>query len=279
MSKITPHTTVTDLTPEAARRLLANNSFNRPLQNKRITAIARIISEGRWIFNGASIVIDTKSRLLDGQHRCHAVIRANKKARTVLVTGVNPKAFDTIDQGAKRSGADIFHMCGVSNAGAVSASLTYIYQDRKGYTLGSSTNSELPDMNERTKLFDSMPGYEQLVKNVCHYRKDIGGSLPNSVLAGMCYLFQEKHKLATDRFLLDFASRKIAKENNPACVVRSIFDDLKSQGYKVSRQSKCAYLKLAWNAFVAGQHVDEINLPGTLDIPINSLTSRYWLDH
>ena len=51
--------------------------------------------------------------------------------------------------------------------------------------------------------------------------------------------------------------------------------------FKLGSQSQCAYMKLAWNAFAAGERVTEINLPSpaTLDIPIDSVTSRYWVEH
>lgn len=61
--------TITTLTPDAARKLLANNDHNRPLKNDRIHILSRAILEGRWRLNGASIVVDRKGRLLDGQHK------------------------------------------------------------------------------------------------------------------------------------------------------------------------------------------------------------------
>ncbi len=270
---------ITTLTPEAAQRLLANNTFNRPLRARRIQRIAKAITEGRWKFNGATIVVDKSGRLLDGQHRCHAVVSADTGIRTVLVTGVLPSVFDTIDQGAKRTGNDVFHLCGVTHPQIVSSSLTYVWQNRAGITEGTEGGSRGPDMDERISLFDSLPGYEGIVADVCRYQKFMSKLYPLPLLAGMYFLFQEKHKQAAQRFLTGFAGvHEEDSMKNPARLVREVFIDLQEQDYRIGRQAKAAYLKLAWNAFVSGQEVTEIQLLPTLDIPINRLTSQHWLE-
>ncbi len=270
---------ITNLSPNAAQRLLAHNTFNRPLRNKRIQALTDSIIENRWKFNGASIVTDTKGRLLDGQHRCHAVIRAEKAVRTVLVTNVSPTAFDTIDQGAKRTGADIFSLCGVSNPSVVAASLSIIHQHDHGYPEGADGGDTTPDMDQRIALFDSISGYEDIVRHVSHYKRGLANVFPLPMMTGLFYLLRKKHEQAAQKFLLVFAkTHKDASPGNPARVVRKIFTDLIEQDYRLGRQSKCAYVKLAWNSFVAGKQVDSIQLPKTLEIPINKLTSDYWLE-
>jgi len=270
---------ITNLTPDAAQRLLAHNTFNRPLRDKRVRFLAKVIREKRWRFNGASIVVDNKGRLLDGQHRCHAVIRANKSIQTVLVTGVSPKVFDTIDQGAKRGFADIFHLCGVTNPSVVGSSLSVIYQSKHGTPEGTESAATLPDMNERTTLFDSLPGYEELVRDVCRYKTGLSGVFPVPMMAGMYFLFHERHHGAAQQFLAMFGTDDEGADTNPAKVVRAIFEDLATKDYRIGRQAKCAYLKLAWNEFVAGKHVHELILPETLSIPINKLTNNFWLEN
>lgn len=277
MTKNKEKAVITDLTPNDARILLTHNVLNRPLRAKRIKRLAAAISDKRWQFNGASIVIDTKGRLMDGQHRCHAIIRANKAIRTVLITGVSPKAFNTIDQGAKRTGTDIFSLCGVPNPAIVCASLTYVYQNNHGITEGSS--DRLPDMDERTAMFDSMSGYEEIVRSVCRYKSTLSGMVSVSMVAGLYYLFQQKHKVAAQRFLVVFCTPVIGSEDNPAYVVRRLFKELANKDYRIGRQAQCAYIKMAWNAFAAGERITHLELQKTLDIKINNISSKYWLEN
>jgi len=277
MKSKTESVKITSLNPESAKRLLANNPNNRPLRDKRINKLAKAILENRWQFNGASIVVDNRGVMLDGQHRCHAVIRAKKPIKTVLVTGVKPQVFDTIDQGAKRSGADIFHLCGVSNASIVAASLTIVYQNRHGVPEGTESSGSTPDMDERTALFDELPHYEDIVRDALRYKHNFSGILSASMISGLYFLFQEKSKEAAHRFLATFATGE-GEAGNPAIVVRRIFEKLAQQDYRIGRQTRAAYVKLAWNAFVAGKAVSNIELPETLDIPISRVTNRHWID-
>lgn len=266
---------ITKLTPDAARSLIDNNVKNRPLRQKRINQLAKAITENRWKINGASIVVDTKGRLLDGQHRCHAVIRANKPVYTVLVTGVKPDTFGTIDQGAKRTGADIFSLCGVTNPSIVASSLTIVYQHQNGIPPG--TGSMVISMDERVALFDSLPKYEDIVKHVVRQRAALTNLVPLPMMSGLYYLFQKEDQNAAQRFLASFASAD-GDPSNPATALRRYLHSQVDSPYTISRQARAAYVKIAWNAFVAGEEVDgSPSLPNTLDIPINPVTSDRWL--
>ncbi len=281
MSKSKQTVSIISLTPESARRLLADNSHNRPLRQPRVRVLAKAIKEGRWKFNGASIVQERTGRLADGQHRCHAVIQANKAVRTVFVTGVSSSAFDTIDQGVKRTGGDVFSLCGVSHASVVSASMSIIYQHQKGIVIGTTGTHYLPDMDERIQLFDSIPGYENLVQEVCQYRSELTGVMAQSKMCGLYYLFHQKDVGAARCFLTALASTDADGENPASVIRRQLLKIHANKDFRLGPQAHCAYMKLAWNAFVAGDRVIDINLPerATLDCPMDPVTRRYWVEH
>lgn len=268
--------TITTLTPDAARRLLANNTHNRPLRSKLVSKLAKIIDEKRWKFNGASIVVDKKGRLLDGQHRLHAIVRADKSVRTVLVTGVNPAAFDTIDQGAKRTGSDIFNLCGVRNASVVAAAINIICQNRRNIPEGSSAGHASAEMDERIKMFDLLPTFEDDVAYVVRYSKELSGIVSLSMMAGMYYLFKEKSVPAARAFLAELAHGK-SKDDSPPAILRQQMIALSEEDYRIGRQARAAYLKVAWNAFVSGEAPSRIDLPKSLDIKILRKTSDLWM--
>jgi hypothetical protein len=71
--------------------------------------------EGRWRFNGAPIVIDADGALIDGQHRLEALAATDVKLPFLVVVGVDPVVFETIDDGAKRSVADVLGIEGRKN--------------------------------------------------------------------------------------------------------------------------------------------------------------------
>lgn len=98
----------TKLTPAMANQLLELNNINRPISDGHVQRIAKQISDGKWKFNGDTIKIAATGDVLDGQHRCWAVIEAKQAVDTIIVTGIERDAFSTIDTLRKpRSGGDV----------------------------------------------------------------------------------------------------------------------------------------------------------------------------
>lgn len=266
---------VTTITPEAAQRLLRENSHNRPLNSRRVRRLATIIREGRWRLNGDTLKVDKKSRLLDGQHRLHAVIQADRPIQTLLVTGLDPAVFDTIDQGKARTGGDIFHICGVRNPSVVSSALTIVHQQQKGIPEGSS-GWLMPDMDEKVRLFDKLTGFEDRVAEVMHYKNSLPG-VPLSMFSGFYYVFHTRSRTAAVTFLAVLGNG-VGEPNHPAIRLREKFAWLAQQPYKIGAQAKAALIKTAWNAFAAGEELTgPLQIPATLDIPVNAVTSQRWV--
>jgi len=105
-------TEIRTITPELAEQYLAKNTKNRNYSKARAMAYASDITSGRWLFNPQPIVFDTLGDLIDGQHRLHAVILANKGVDMVIMTGVPENSIGIIDFGKPRSASDILSIGG-----------------------------------------------------------------------------------------------------------------------------------------------------------------------
>jgi hypothetical protein len=69
------------------------------------------MKEGRWQINGDTIRFSSK-RLLDGQHRLHAIIQSGVTIWALIVEELDDKIFDTIDTGRMRGPGDILSTFG-----------------------------------------------------------------------------------------------------------------------------------------------------------------------
>lgn len=116
------------VTPEDAAQLLEANGSNRPLNEQHVKRIARQITDGKWRFNGDTIKISATNDILDGQHRLWAIIEAKMPVETIVVRGIEPDAFSTIDTIRKsRSGSDVLALIGVTNQrSAISVGLQWL---------------------------------------------------------------------------------------------------------------------------------------------------------
>lgn len=97
---------VVTITPQHATTWLRANNNNRPVRRKHIGFLASEIINGNWQVNGQAIVISENEQVLDGQHRLMAVIESGMPIQSLVVYGISPEAFRTIDTGAVRTGAD-----------------------------------------------------------------------------------------------------------------------------------------------------------------------------
>jgi hypothetical protein len=86
---------VITLTPDLAKLYLSTQGRNRPLTSTRVDRLAQDILDGNWQLNGQPLVFTKDWRMIDGQHRCKAVIRAGKSIQILAVVGVEEgTAFD-----------------------------------------------------------------------------------------------------------------------------------------------------------------------------------------
>lgn len=106
------------LTPELAQKFLENNFVgNRNIRPTRVHAIASDILEGRWNPNYSrydTLKFTNDNILINGQHRCKAVIEANTPVLIWVEYGVPIEDYAGLDDVSPRTTADC--LIGISNA-------------------------------------------------------------------------------------------------------------------------------------------------------------------
>lgn len=104
------------ITPDKAAALFeAVPDYQRNLRPIKVAQYASDIELGLWSLNGEPLIIASNGDLIDGQHRIAAIIKANKPVQMMVVRGVEPESYKTIDKGMARKAAD--GLKGVPNAG------------------------------------------------------------------------------------------------------------------------------------------------------------------
>jgi hypothetical protein len=232
--------TMITITPDKARQMLEGNIYNRPVSSKRVAEYSKEMREGKWLFNGDAIRISPEGRLLDGQHRLHACVHSNSSFQSLLVI-VPDEAFDTIDQGKKRSPGDILAASGIANANNVAAGVRWIYEIRsKGRV--QLTSSQVHDFVHDNPYIIECASYVMGIG-----RK---GPAPASVLTGLLFLFSQKDTAAAYKFMKDFSEGANLDTRDPVHVVRNklISSALSSKKQTMPNAEIAALLIRAWNA-------------------------------
>lgn len=143
-------TAIETITPEIAKAYLEHNTTNRNPNKNQVAYYARMMSEGKWVLNGESIIFDSEGNLIDGQHRLMAVVLANTPIQAIVVRDVEHEAFITIDRGKTRSISDAFSIKGISNSHRVSSIIRRFIIMNRMNTLGSLGSLQTTGGTEKT---------------------------------------------------------------------------------------------------------------------------------
>ena len=96
------------ITPELAHQWLLDNNFNnRNLRPSWVQTLAQAIKNNEFLTTHQAIAFSESGRLLDGQHRLHAIVLANKPVKMLVTTNLNENTFSAIDCGIKRTISDL----------------------------------------------------------------------------------------------------------------------------------------------------------------------------
>ena len=260
---------IEEITPEVANELLQTNTNNRELRQSTIERYAAQIQDGLWELNGEAIKISGEGKLLDGQHRLHAVVRVNKTIESVVVRGLNPETFHTLDLGRSRTPADIFYIKGEKNVNVLTAALRLqlIYDRGDGQMkteYGRAKGTILP--NQLEKGLEKHPNIRNAV-NICSgapYRV----FLAPSVSSFLYHLLYKKNKTYTNIFFekLGTPNKDLKPDDITILTLQGLLKQHKARGYSNQLQTM-AYVILAWNAWLAGKKLTSISWERANDFP------------
>lgn len=160
-------TRVLEVTPAWAERKLAELQHlveqglfrNRSINKSLVNAYASDMARGRWGLSHQGIAFDEDNRLIDGQHRLWAVVKAGIPVIMTVTTGVpastnggfSMPTMDIVDRGKNRSIGQQLHIAhGIASANQVAAAvrnIAFVYTNDSNVRLSISQTLELLEMH------------------------------------------------------------------------------------------------------------------------------------
>src|SRR5271166_5672140 len=97
------------VTPAMASEMLKRNKpNNRAIRKGWVQTLADSIKSGEWVTTHQGIAFSADGELIDGQHRLHAIVAAGLPVMLATTSGIDdPKAYMAIDQGVRKTSADV----------------------------------------------------------------------------------------------------------------------------------------------------------------------------
>jgi hypothetical protein len=210
--------------PSDATQWLRANRNNRPVRKRHVEFLASEILNGNWQVNGQAIVIAEDEQILDGQHRLFAIIEAGKPIKSMVVYGISPDAFKTIDTGAVRTGADALCLYFpdvqgyIVKAAATAAQWCYRLERQSIHSHGRSRMSN----TDVIEYVSKHPSMFQCTETLAGYPHE---SRPLSLGCGTALyeMFQRKNVEKADLFMRRFYTGEEIIRSDAEYILRAAF--------------------------------------------------------
>lgn len=264
-----PTTSVRTITPDDAKRLLENNTSNRNLNDRTVSTIARDMKNGDWVLNGESIKISDTGRLIDGQHRLSACVRAGVPFQTIVISGLPESAMDTVDAGRKRTAGDVLKMHGYINnnnlAAAARAIMDYEQHGLRPVRVSSNAYSN----SEILAFIENNPDVVECTKKAVQFHGISGGLMTQSTASLIYYMFMQVDRTAAERFFDRLQTGADLDEFSPILKLRNYLIALhasKTEARAASYRTIVLAMK-CWNKWRTNQSVVNLRFGENEQIP------------
>jgi len=142
-----------------AKEWLESHVNFRPLDRARVRQYCRDIASGNWAYNGESLKFNAAGKMIDGQHRCAAIVESGTPIITEVIEGiVNERA---IDEGKSRKTSDYLRLRDIRNPTAVSSALAFLVKYAKQQVTNTGfrvSDAMILDMLEQAPSLPKMIG-------------------------------------------------------------------------------------------------------------------------
>lgn len=155
------------ITPDMAREYLSVNKNNRSLRSDKVDTFARDMENGRWELSHQGIAFAESGELIDGQHRLHAILRANVPVQMMVTRGIPAASMQIIDRGDSRTVHDVLTIQYQKNGDDFTAMMRNIKMSSVISQLARCSISQhfKPSVNEIVNLFNEFADESTFVYN------------------------------------------------------------------------------------------------------------------
>lgn len=247
------HTSEKIVTPDLAEKFLASMSpDNRKETPSNTRFFSRLIQSGQFKLTHQGLAIDEDGRLIDGQHRCRAVLATGLSITVMITYGVNASAYTAMDAGRKRSASDCFPKDWKNVAELAAASRMLI-----AFQSGTTKLSANAGTFSNDDVVDFVATNPRLHDCVARSRSPyVGVGVTKSLVAAFRFIITEVDYSAGHAFADAIQEEGLAPIGTAACVFRKLI-----QGRdRPSSKDMGTFMLKAWERHREGGHVSRLTI-------------------
>jgi hypothetical protein len=245
------------ITPDMAAELLRGGDHNRSLNQNWVTTLSRDMIAGRWKLTPQGIVLDEDGKLLDGQHRLSAVVRAKVPAEFWVTEGAPFEMFRYLDGGRSRSMYDRLKISGYDDPSQLAAISRKVYAWRSEQPWKMTKHPSRDELQEIIDKDSSLPDAAKFAHG--------WNSRPNPATAGFAWwLFTNIDAEDGIWFMERLRTGADLPENSGVWAVRDRLWRQSEQGRFQKTELTLAYVILGWNAYRDNRSVTRLSVRNPL---------------
>lgn len=281
-----PLSGVYTINPVKAQKWLETMPINRPLSWPHIRRLADHMTKGNWRLNGEAIIFNDKGEMIDGQHRCNAVVLSGCEIKSFVNCGIkDDEAYEYIDTCQRMRGADqIAATKGVRNARRVAgAARNLLYWEKaqninqfarfikhSGYIHPAEIARKAEDIEYECDRMTAMIG-----------RKMLGYSGVSSLFLASLIILDRTDPAATKTFCEKVKTGVVDGVSDPCLVFRDrLISGILARNNNLRRAFVVALTFKAWNYHKSSRPIRVLRLsldgahPEAFPVPIGSRFDR-----
>lgn len=237
---------------EKAQQYIGKNVGNRPVSQGHLNQLIGRQRRGEWRTNGDSIRFDWNGDLRDGQHRLHMVMLTGIPIEAVVMRGIDPGAFVTMDTGKTRSITDVLGIKKETSPKLLAAAVQWTYRYLADRMTGKIESHEvlLSVLDQHPELRDTVEWYQAI-------NQPRGAPGYPAITLGAHYLFSRVNKSEADDFIDRYLTGlRVQQGSDPVGILRGQVVSLASPQARILQPSQIFGLfVLAWNIQHSGKRI------------------------
>jgi hypothetical protein len=244
-------TTIENITPSTALKMLERNTKNRPVNENNLAALTREIANKNFAFTGESIKFAKDGTLLDGQHRLLAITKAGTAAKMIVIRGLDNDAFKYMDTGRTRQAADVLAIEGHKNAARMAAMSKFIIAFKKGvYNPNNTQKARGSNRITNVIISDFVNRHHKSLNDSYEFGYGKGKRLiSGTLIASMHYILKQINEAEADDFINRLVEGTQLTKESPIHLLRERFIIDSRNKLKIKQTEKIALIVKAWNAY------------------------------
>ena len=237
-----------------ATAMLAYNTHNRPIRERRVAAFMSILERGRWINTGEPIIF-SRTAINEGQHRLEAIRRSGIEAPLDIRFGIDERAFFMTGTGASRTPGDTLHILGFPSGTAIAAAARLLWSYSERAFGGASWRLGADEIAECVQRWPQLIDAYRLATNFSEAK-----TARASATVAVFLFMQAKNLAIVEEFMSATLTGVVPHRHDPARLLREKLakDYSLRLGTRESAVRRLALYLIAWQGWLAGDRSGEL---------------------